>query len=169
MFLTLLLTSVLSGLVATLVMVMFLYLPLLWNGQYYDTLGAIGSVFSKSTDGRSRLIGAIILAIGGILFAVFYGAFVLMFEQGPFNIPHYSLFPNWPIELNFVYVFLGLAGGVGQGMFMSLITSFIVTDFHPVAEYRDNITLIKSYIIGHAVYGAVVMFFQSQLISLFLN
>ncbi|MEZ4629918.1 MAG: hypothetical protein R2880_04250 [Deinococcales bacterium] len=165
MLLALILSSIVSGAIATGLMVLCLYLPLLWNGRYYDTLGAIGAVFTRRNDAQSRVIGAIILLIGGIIFALFYGFFVLMFEKGPLNIPNYGILPGWPVKVNMMYIFLGLAGGLGQGMFMAMITSFIVADFHPVEAYRDNVTLIMSYIIGHTIYGIVVMFFQSQFLQ----
>ncbi|NIV35484.1 MAG: hypothetical protein GWN58_40345, partial [Anaerolineae bacterium] len=49
----LVLSSVLSGLIATAVMLVFLYLPLLWRGAYYDTLGSIGAIYLRRVDDRS--------------------------------------------------------------------------------------------------------------------
>jgi hypothetical protein len=168
MILALILSSVLSGLIATAVMILFLYLPLSWGGIYYDTLGSLGAIFLKRVDGQSRLLGAAILMIGGILFAFFYGAFALMFKYGSFAAPNYTIFPGWPVELNLFYPLLGLVGGLGQGIYVTLITTFIITDFHPVASYRQAYPLILSFIIGHMVYGVVVMFFQHQLLQLLL-
>ncbi|MEZ4608157.1 MAG: hypothetical protein R2865_15545 [Deinococcales bacterium] len=37
--------------------------------------------------------------------------------------------------------------------------------FTLLEAYRDNVTLIMSYIIGHTIYGIVVMFFQSQFLQ----
>jgi hypothetical protein len=161
-------SSILSGIVATTVMAAFLYLPVLWRGVYYDTLGAIGSIFTRKVDVQSRLIGAVLLLFGGILFAFMYGWFALMFMRGTFGAPHYQVFPTWPVEIDLFYVLLGLVGGMGQGMFLSLITTFIITDFHPVESYRQAFPLILSFIIGHTVYGVVVMFMQSQLLQLFM-
>jgi hypothetical protein len=160
------LSSILSGLVATAVMIFFLYLPLSWGGVYYDTLGAIGAVFLKRVDAQARLLGAAILMLGGIGFAFFYGAFALMFMYGSFSPPNYSILqsPN----VNLFYPLLGLVGGFGQGMYVTLITTFIMTDFHPVQSYRQAYPLILSFLIGHAVYGVVVMFFQQQLLQLLL-
>jgi hypothetical protein len=161
------LSSILSGLVATAVMIFFLYLPLIWGGVYYDTLGAIGAIIYKKVDGRSRLLGAGLLMLGGVLFAFFYGWFALMFKQGSFLIPDYTVVTS-PVTINLFYPLLGLVGGFGQGMFITLISTFIITDFHPVQGYREAFPLILSFIIGHTVYGVVVMFFQHQLLQLLL-
>jgi hypothetical protein len=168
MALALVLSSVLSGLIATAVMILFLYLPLSWGGVYYDTLGAIGAIFLKRVDGQSRLLGAAVLVVGGVLFALFYGAFVLMFMYGNFAAPSYAIFPNWPVQFNLFYPLLGLVGGLGQGVYVTMISTFIITDFHPVASYRQAYPLILSFLIGHMVYGVVVMFFQHQLLQLLL-
>lgn len=170
MFTSLLLSSVLTGLLATAVMVVFLYLPLLWNGMYYDTLGAIGSIWTRQVTERARLIGALFLFAGGIVFALFYGAFALMFMQGvgAFQAVSYPVLPGLPTRVDLFFPFLGLVGGFGQGIFMSLITSFIVTDFHPLERFRDPAPLILSFLIGHTVFGVVVMFFQHQVLQLLL-
>jgi hypothetical protein len=167
MVFALFLSSILSGLVATAVMVLFLYLPLSWGGVYYDTLGAIGSVFLKRVDAKSRLLGAILLMVGGVLFAFFYGAFTLMFMYGSFAAPNYSILES-PTNVNLFYPLLGIVGGLAQGMYITLITTFIITDFHPVESYRQAYPLILSFLMGHMVYGAVVMFFQQQLLQLLL-
>ena len=170
MFTSLFLSSVLTGLLATAVMVVFLYLPLLWNGIYYDTLGAIGSIWTRQANDRSRLIGSLLLFAGGIVFALFYGAFVMMFMEGvgAFQGVSYQILPNLPTQVDLFFPLLGLVGGFGQGIFMALITSFIVTDFHPLEQFRDPTPLILSFLIGHTVFGVVVMFFQHQVLQLLL-
>ncbi len=168
MTLALFLSSILSGLIATAVMILFLYLPLSWGGMYYDTLGAIGAIFFKRIDGQSRLIGAVLLMLGGVLFAFFYGAFTLMFMYGNFAAPTYTIFPGWPVQLNLFYPLLGLVGGLGQGIYIALISTFIITDFHPVESYRQAFPLVLSFLVGHTVYGVIVMFFQHQLLQLLL-
>jgi len=169
-FTSLLLSSVLTGLLATAVMVVFLYLPLLWNGTYYDTLAAIGSIWTREANDRSRVLGGLVLFAGGVAFALFYGAFVLMFLQGvgAFRGPQYIVFPNAPTTIDLFFPFLGLVGGFGQGIFVSLITTFVITDFHPLERFRDPAPLILSFLVGHTVFGVVVMFFQHQLLQLLL-
>ncbi len=158
-------SSILSGLIATAVMVVFLYLPRLWNGVYYDTLGGLGAMFLGQANSQARLIGAVLIFAGGVLFGFFYGWFALMFLNGTFLAPQYLIFAGTPLQTDLFFVILGLVGGFGQGMFVSLITTFIATDFHPLESYRDPFPLILSFLIGHTVYGAVVMLLQYQFLK----
>lgn len=162
---TLLLSSVVSGLIATGVMIVFLYLPVLWKGVYYDTLGALGAILLYKVDTRSRILGGILLLVGGILFAFFYGWYTLMFLGGPFPAPLYLIFPGSPLEINLFYPLFGLVAGFCHGIFITLILTFVITDHHPLKSYRQAYPLILSFIIGHTVYGMTVMFLQSQILQ----
>lgn len=164
----LVLSSVMSGLIGTAVMIAFLYLPIFWRGTYYDTLGALGALFTRRLDERSRLLGALLLAVGGVAFALVYGSFVLMFTRGPFPAPAYTVPLGLPVEVNLFFALLGLVAGFGQGIFVSLITTFFVTDFHPLPRFRTPFPLILSFLVGHTVYGTVVTFLQHQMLQLLL-
>lgn len=168
MILALTLTSVLTGLLGTAVMIAILQLPLLWGGKPYDTLGALGAIFTRRLDDRSRVLGAVFLAVGGIGFAAVYGWVALMFLTGTFQGPVYQVLPDFPTTIDLFYPLLGLIGGFGHGMFAALITTFVVTDFHPIEEMRDPFGLLRSFMVGHTVFGLVVMFFQQQLLQLFV-
>jgi hypothetical protein len=168
MILELTLTSVLTGLLGTALMVAVLNVPLIWGGQVYDTLGALGAVFTKRVDARSRVVGALFLAAGGIAFAAAYGWIALMFVTGTFQGADYQIFRDFPTRIDLFYPILGLVGGFGHGMFAALITTFVVTDFHPIEEMRDPFGLVRSFLIGHTVFGVVVMFFQQQLLQFFV-
>jgi hypothetical protein len=168
MILTLTLTSVLTGLVGTAVMIAILQLPLLWGGKPYDTLGSLGAIFTRRLDARSRVLGALFLALGGIGFAAVYGWVALMFLTGTFDGPVYQVLRDFPTTIDLFYPLLGLVGGFGHGMFASLIGAFVVTDFHPVEEMRDPFGLLRSFLVGHTVFGVVVMFFQQQLLQFFV-
>jgi hypothetical protein len=162
------LTSVLTGLLGTAVMVAILQLPILWGGKPYDTLGALGAIFTRRVDARSRTLGALLLAAGGVAFAVGYGWVALMFMTGTFEAPDYQVLRDFPTRIDLFYPLLGLIGGFGHGMFAALLTTFVVADFHPIEEMRDPFGLVRSFIVGHSVFGIVVMFFQHQLLQLFL-
>ncbi len=168
MILQLTLTSVLTGLLGTAVMVAILQLPILWGGKPYDTLGALGAIFTRRVDARSRTLGALLLAVGGIAFAVGYGWVALMFMTGAFEAPDYRVLRDFPTVIDLFYPLLGLIGGFGHGMFAALLTTFVVADFHPIEEMRDPFGLVRSFIVGHSVFGIVVMFFQHQLLQLFI-
>ena len=159
---TLFLSSVISGLVGTSVMIAFLYLPRVWQGLYYDTLGALGSILLDDVNTRSRIVGAVLLFAGGVVFAFFYGWYALMFIGGPFAAPNYSLFSGSPLALNLFYPLFGLVAGFCQGIFITLITTFVIVDHHPLERYRQFYPLILSFIIGHSVYGMTVMLLQSR-------
>jgi hypothetical protein len=167
MILELTLTSIVTGLLGTALMVAVLHTPLVWGGKVYDTLGALGAVFTRRVDARSRTIGALLLAAGGIAFAVAYGWVALMFVTGTFEGPDYQVLRDFPTRIDLFFPILGLVGGFGHGMFAALIATFIVTDFHPIEEMRDPFGLVRSFLIGHTVFGVVVMFFQHQLLQLF--
>lgn len=167
-FTSLALSSFAAGTIATGVMLLFLYLPAFWGGVYYDTLGSIGAMFQKQVDVRGRLAAAVALVVGGIFFAFFYGAFALMFMTGNFEAPAYLVFPNLPTEINLFFLILGLVAGFGQGIYIAMLASFAIADYHPVPAYRDLFSLNLSFLVGHTVYGVVVMFFQHQLLQLLL-
>lgn len=165
MVLELMLTSLLTGLLGTAVMIAFLNVPAIWGGQVYDTLGALGAIFTRRLDARSRVIGGLFLALGGIGFAAAYGWIALMFITDTFAGANYVVLRDFPTTVDLFYPILGLVGGFGHGMFAALITTFVVTDFHPIEEMRDAFGLVRSFLIGHTVFGVVVMFFQQQLLQ----
>jgi hypothetical protein len=167
-FLELILTAFLTGLLGTAVMIAVLNIPQIWGGQVYDTLGALGAIFTRTLDDRSRVIGALFLMLGGIGFAVAYGWIALMFVTGTFDGANYVVLRNFPTTIDLFYPLLGLVGGFGHGMFAAIITTFIVTDFHPIEEMRDPFGLVRSFLIGHTVFGLVVMFFSQQLLQFFV-
>lgn len=156
-----LISSIVSGIIGTLAMIAVLYLPALFGRKPYDTLGVLGSMITRQDNVRSRIIGVILLFLGGIAFAFFYGFFVLMFVNGDFEVPEYIIGAGTPFEMNLFYVIFGFVGGFCHGVFISLISTFVVTDLHPVERYRSVFPLIVSYMIGHSVFGIVVMVLQS--------
>jgi len=160
------LSSVLTGVLGTAVMVAALNLPQLWGKTTYDTLGTLGSLFTRRLDAQSRMIGAILLTVGGVVFAVFYGWIALMFYTGTFAAPEYLVFRDFPTTIDLFYPIVGLVGGFGQGMFAALILAFVVVDFHPIESQRSPFDLVQSFLLGNTVFGMVVMFFQHQLLQL---
>ena len=169
MILSLILSSIAAGLIATLVMVIFLYLPILWNGDYYDVLGAIGSAMTKEVDARSRFLGGVVYFLGGILVALVYGWLVqILLEQTSFNIPKLVPFTGLPVEVNLFYPLLGIAIGMGHGVFIGLLTTILV-EHHPLPHYQTRHMLIISQLISHIAFGATVMFFHSQFLQLLMG
>jgi len=169
MVLPLILSSIAAGLIATLVMVVFLYLPILWNGRYYDVLGAIGSAMTKQINGRSRFLGGIIYALGGILMSLLYGSLELaLLEQTLISIPKLTPFTGLPVEVNFFYPLIGVAIGMAHGVFVGMLTTVLV-EHHPLPEFRARYILLLSQLISHVAFGATVMFFHSQFLQLLIG
>lgn len=166
MILPLLLSSVAAGLIATSVMVFFLYLPLVWRGNYYDVLGALGSAVTRKIDGRARFLGAIIYYGGGIFFALFYGWAVWALISVNYPLPELIILPNAPAQINLFYPFLGAVIGLGHGILVAFFLTIVVIEHHPLEEYRSRFILVISQLISHVAYGATVMFFQHQFLQL---
>jgi hypothetical protein len=167
----LLLSSVAAGLIATFVMIFFLYLPLLWRGNYFDVLGALGSFITKEVDGRSRLIGGIFYVLVGILFALFYGwiALLLLRADPSLNFPRWTIFPNAPTEINLLFPAFGFFIGLGHGVAASLLLTVVILEYHPLEQFHTRYILVISQLISHVVFGITVMFFQSQFLQLLLG
>lgn len=165
----LLLSSLAAGIIATVVMVAFLYLPRLWNGEYYDVLGALGSAFTGYLDGRAYFIGTIAYFSGGVLFAIFYGLVVEALLTSSFPIPDLTLFPGLPVTINLFYPILGLVLGLGHGVLIALLVTIVVIEHHPLQRFRTRYILIISQLISHIVFGVTVMFFHHQFLQLLLQ
>ena len=165
MAIPLLLSSVAAGLIATSIMVFFLYLPLAWRGNYYDVLGALGSAITRRIDAQARFLGALIYYGGGIFVSIFYGWVVLALMQGGF-VPQLNILPGLPTDINLVYPFLGAALGLGHGILVAFFVVIIVIEHHPLEQYRARFILVISQLISHIVFGITVMFFHSQFLQL---
>lgn len=166
MAIPLLLSSVAAGLISTSVMVFFLYLPLVWRGDYYDVLGALGSAITHRIDAQARFLGALIYFGGGIFVALFYGWVVLALMQGNSLAPQLIIFRGLPTEINLFYPILGAAIGLGHGILVAFFLVIIVIEHHPLEQYRARFILVISQLISHIVFGITVMFFQSQFLQL---
>lgn len=167
MTLALVLSSLVTGVIATTIMLGFLYLPLLWRGVHYDTLASLGGMITGRSDDRSKVIGGLLLYVGGLLFALFYGLAFVVLSRGELTVPDYTIFSSWPVPVNVFYILFGMMMGLAHGAFISLITLFVVTDFHPVEGQREAFPLLLSYLVGHVVYGAVAMLLLSVFVPLF--
>lgn len=166
MAIPLLLSSVAAGLIATGVMVFFLYLPLVWRGNYYDVLGALGSALTRKLDAQARFLGGLIYFGGGIFIAIFYGWVVLALMGTRGVIPQFVIFPGLPAQINLFYPLLGVAIGLGHGIIVAFFVVIIVIEHHPLEQFRTRFILVVSQIISHVAYGATVMLFHSQFLQL---
>lgn len=169
MILYVLLSSIASGLIATGVMVFFLYLPRLWNGNYYDVLGALGSAVTQTHDGRAYFVGSVLYFAGGIVFALLYGAVAAsLLTSGALDVPQLTVLPDFPIDINLFFPLIGVLLGLAHGIVVALLVT-IVVEHHPLERYRIRLALALSQVIGHLAFGLTVMFFHSQFLQLLLR
>jgi hypothetical protein len=170
MILALILSSIAAGLIATCIMVAFLYLPLLWGGDYFDVIGALGSAITGELNARARFLGAMLYFAAGILFAMLYGWLALSIMQtvDVSNLPPLHI-PGLPVQINFLYPLLGLAIGLGHGVLVALLVTVIAIEHHPLKQFHTRYILVISQLISHLVFGFVVMFFHSQFLQLLLR
>ena len=170
MILPLLLSSFAAGLIATTLMVFFLYLPRLWQGATYDVMGALGSAMTGKENTQSRFMGMTTYFLVGILFALLYGWIVLaLLDDPPAVGPNWQAFPGAPVTIDLLFPALGALIGFVHGMVVAILVTVIVIEHHPIHRYRENVRLIPSQVLGHVVYGATVMFFQHQFLQLLLS
>ncbi len=173
MVVPLLLSSLAAGLIATTIMVFFLYLPQLWRGAHFDVLNALGSAITRKVDGRSLLIGALIYFGGGLIFSVLYGLLALVLIGAGLNdasnVPELSVLAALPVNVDLIYPLLGLMLGLAHGGIVALLVTIVVIEHHPLERFRGGIVVALSQIISHLVFGATVMFFHSQFLQLLLG
>lgn len=168
----LLLSSLVSGIIATAVMLAALYfLPRLWGGAPYDVLGALGSAVTKELDSGARLLGSALYFAGGVVFAIFYGWIALLLLNAPegTQIPVYALSVGEPNGINFLYPLLGMHIGFAHGLIVFLFNAIIVLEHHPIEKFRTRYSFVGAQIFSHIIYGAVVMFAHHQFLQLFLG
>jgi hypothetical protein len=169
---TLLLSSLVSGLVAITVTLLFTYLPSFWRGSYYDILTSLGGTFhtkTKRVSQGSRLTVILLLFTLGMFAALFYAWLTLMFLEGIFPTPSANLEPGRFGSFSFFYPLVGAVLGLGQGVLVSLLTTFFVTARNVLEPYRESTPLVMSFLSGNTVYGALVMTCHALLLPLLLG
>lgn len=165
MILRYILSSVLAGFVATLVMLAALNISNIWGVKPLDVRNMFGSFITRKIDKKSKLLGSILLLIGGQIFGFLYGAIVLAFITGRFGgnfgLPDYTWIPG----VNFFFLYLGFLGGFGHGTFMALIGGAIIYELHPLEEFRKSMPYIVASLIGHASFGFTVMLVHNFILA----
>jgi hypothetical protein len=105
-----------------------------------DMILALGSLLTKSRENAYR-VGLVIHATAAVGFALVYA--LLMVTLG---------YTHLPLSL-----MLGLGVGVLHGILVSLMLVWVVSDHHPLEEFKEADLLVGlSHLAGHAAYGAIV-------------
>lgn len=105
-----------------------------------DMILALGSLLTKTRENAYR-VGLVIHATAAIGFAFVYT--LLMVTLGYTDLPHSLM--------------LGLAAGALHGMIVSLMLVWIVSDHHPLEEFKEADLLVGlTHFAGHVAYGGVV-------------
>lgn len=157
---------------AVTVTLLFTYLPSFWKGHYYDVLTSLGGTLRTKTNRvsqGSRLTAIFLLFVLGILAALFYAWLTLMFLEGIFPTPSANLEPGRFGSFSFFYPLVGAVIGLGQGVLVSLVTTFFITNRNVLETYRESTPLVMSFLSGNTVYGAVVMTCHALLLPLLLG
>lgn len=161
MVLELLLSSLIAGPLATLVMVVFQYLPMIWGGGHYHVIGALGTAITGEPGRRSSLLGIGIYFGVGVVFALLYGLIVVGLISIDRELPPMTLLGG---DVHLFDVLVGLALGLGHGLLVAILLAIVVVEHHPIEEYRSNFYVIPSAVIGHIAFGGAVMFFHSLIL-----
>ncbi len=170
MFEPLVLSSIAAGLIATTVMVLFLYLPRLWGGTAYDIFSVLGSTITGRANERSVVVGSFLFAAGGIAFAFLYGWIASLMIANGSILPHLYLAnvtTGLPLPIDLSFAILGVAMGLLHGILFALVLTIVVIEHHPIERFRTRYSLVMYQVLGHMIYGATVMHFQSQFLTLF--
>jgi hypothetical protein len=133
-------TSLVAGVLGGLAMQLVLWLISRAAPVKGDMILALGSLITKSRDNAYR-VGFIVHALVAIGFGLVYT--LLMVTLGYTQLP-YSLV-------------LGLGVGVGHGLLMSLMLVWVVSDHHPLEEFKEADLLVGlGHFVAHVAYGGVV-------------
>jgi hypothetical protein len=133
-------TSLVAGVLGGLAMEFAMWLISRAGLVKGDMMLALGSLITKSRDNAYR-VGFFVHAIAAFGFALVYT--LLMVTLGYTQLPQSLM--------------LGLGVGVGHGILVSLMLVWVVSDHHPLAEFKDADLLVGlSHFAGHVAYGGVV-------------
>lgn len=132
--------SLIAGVLGGLAMQVAMWLVSRGGLAKGDMILALGSLITKSRHNAYR-VGFIVHGTAAIGFALVYT--LLMVTLG---------YTHMPLSL-----VIGLGVGVGHGLIVSLMLVWVVSDHHPLEEFKDaDLVVGLSHFVGHVAYGGVV-------------
>lgn len=167
----LLISSLATSVIGSAVMLVMLYLPRAWSAEVYSVLGALGSAVTGTLDNRSRQLGFLLFYLGGLVFAIIYGliALFLLTVGGEEGIMQADRRWGLPIPIDVVFPMLGVAIGLAHGGIVALLFTIVAVEHHPLEHYQNNFSLVLPILLGHPVFGAVVMISHYHLMRAMLG
>lgn len=133
-------TSVSAGLLGVAALEATMWLASRGLDTRANMVVAIGSLLTRSRN-NAFLVGAFVHATAAIVFSTIYA--LLMLAAG---------FNSLPGSL-----MLGLGIGIMHGILVSLMLVWIVSDTHPLEEFRNaSLSVGLSHLAGHVAFGAMV-------------
>ena len=137
---TFLLTALVAGLLGGAAMEFAMWLISRAGWASGNMIIALGSLITKSRENAFR-VGAIVHAISAVGFAAVYA--MLMLILGLTHLP--------------LSLMLGLGVGALHGMLVSLMLVWVVSESHPLPEFKEaGLEVGLSHFVGHVAYGGVV-------------
>ncbi len=133
-------TALVAGVLGGLAMEAAMWLITRGGRVKGDMVLALGSLITKSRDNAYR-VGLIVHATAAFGFALVY--VLLMVTLG------YTKMPN--------SLMLGLGVGTLHGIIVSLMLVWVVSDQHPLEEFKEADLMVGlSHMAAHVVYGGVI-------------
>ena len=133
-------TALVAGIIGGLAMELAMWLISRAGLAKGDMILALGSLLTKTRENAYR-VGLIIHVTAAIGFALVYT--LLMVTLG---------YTHMPLSL-----MLGLGVGVLHGIIVSLMLVWVVSDHHPLEEFKEADLLVGlTHFAGHVAYGAMV-------------
>lgn len=105
-----------------------------------DMIVALGSLFTHRRENAFR-VGVVLHAISAVVFSIGYALAMLALEQ--------TALPG-----SFV---LGLGIGVLHGIIVSLMLVWVVSEQHPLEEFKEaDLAIGLSHLTGHVAFGGMI-------------
>lgn len=133
-------TALVAGLLGGIVMEVAMWLISRAGLARGDMLLALGSLMTKSRENAYR-VGLVIHATVALGFGLVYT--LLLITLGLTDMPRSLM--------------MGLGAGVLHGIIVSLMLVWVVSDHHPLEEFKEADLLVGlTHFAGHVAYGATV-------------
>ena len=138
--LTLVVGGGLGGLIGALVMNVFMLVVSRWFSERVDMTKAVGSLCTGNLK-NARATGTLVHSLSGFIFGVVY---LILFDLTQLT------------DISYL-ILLGAGIGFVHGLVVSYGLMFVVSERHPIEQYRTaTIEIGLLHLIGHVLFGLTV-------------